>query len=307
MAFRDDLSAALSRVDALERELAECRGERDAATEERNRLRSELDEAREELAKLRPKAAKAAGKAEKAAAEKTAAKKAAKSKPAKSDGVAAPGAWAERLIPAAFLLGTVGLGVFLGTCEQRASNRRARAALLARPPELFDVDVGLTLATHVAHLLVPGAELIGVSAELVDASGHAQLARGGRAEYSFSRDLPPSEHPAGIPLGAPVPPDQRACYLQIHAAQTGWSSGTSSGCTGTRVRARCPPALLWKTAIAKGAPADGLARLALDWVSLPDGDRGYRDAPAWRLTINDQGQSIFDATFDQDCQLVEAR
>ncbi|HEX3759852.1 MAG TPA: hypothetical protein VHW23_14155, partial [Kofleriaceae bacterium] len=143
--------------------------------------------------------------------------------------------------------------------------------------------------------------------------GHAQIQFGHRPHPP----PPPADDPRR-PIGAPVPPPaavQESLFdHQDDCPRVTWepghfesvAGGSSCGQLIPPIRGplghpHCGVREIWKRAIAKGAPAEALARLALETDMLADD----HTRPVWKFTIEDAPRGIhIEETIADDCEPV---
>ena len=268
MSYRDDLEAALAHAEAAERDLADARREvkKDhARIQELERL---LAEAKSRVEIHSPPKARPLAIAPKPS----------------------PSRW-----PAPAVLAITGLmgALIAGSVVWSRRNVRSTVDLSAVEP----------IAAAMARDTLPDAVLMSMKGDLVDARGVQDLATfGGRVEYEYlspsraAAPPPPSSQPLGAPRSSSKLP---TCAVDIRYRPGGFATYTTEALGSSCGEAlpgppRCTVVAVWKEAIARGAPANALARVSL---------RMHSGKPRWSFTItdHDRGTTAFSMNLPDEC------
>jgi hypothetical protein len=165
---------------------------------------------------------------------------------------------------------------------------------LPPPISIRDADVLLREARMWAHGRWDQHVIGEILVSYVDAKGRFDESDG-ELVVVFDRPLRPDDPSRTI--GAPVPAkqDHEDCFQMIW--KTGVWSSEPHVCSGAHVSVtRCTPTQIWKQAIARKAPANGLARLT--WKATSTGG-------VWGFSVQDQPRGIdVRESFDDDCPLA---
>jgi hypothetical protein len=137
--------------------------------------------------------------------------------------------------------------------------------LIERPadydPKRFDPVAYLPRAQRLARELVPDAALTSFEFDPVFPDGHVDLTMDGRDRGYEFRSPARSAFPAGRPRNLPI---DRPCRVSVELGPRTVSARVlrSDACDARLVHApRCSLAAVWKQALARGTPADLVARI----------------------------------------------
>ena len=270
LTYRDDHDAALARADALE---AELRSEK-----------SEHDHDKERIAELETKLANARSATPEPA-----------TKPRREP---APELYAPEPPPPPT--------TYLGVEKRSWAIAGCLAALLGgilvykwidqrKVADGWDVQDYLDRAVSEARSTWGDAELALFSADYVDAQGRAQLSStGGGMSFYFRSNSHPSSNPTPPRPGMPAPRKTDDCLREsISGGRTGLRETTMSSRSGCDEslpgKPRCKIVDVWKRAIDKGAPGNGVATIKM-WTG--------KQARHWKLEIPNTSYSY---RFADDC------
>jgi hypothetical protein len=185
--------------------------------------------------------------------------------------------------------------------EEAASNQKAEPERPVPEPRVT-TPVPIHELLAYARSKAPGQPLWRVSIDYVRSDGLIDPAFGVVQVWSGAlagRD--PNDDP-NRPTGAPVKPGPKPSPPQCH--HLSWREGVWSdvvvtcGVATRLVELRCTVPIIWERAIAKGAPRDAVARLAI--TANPRGDEAR-----WTFRIEDEKRGVnVSETFPDDCGLI---